>query len=70
MVHNRHVSRLVSRKKGKGRREKISRPNGQVDEYAEFSSALKKILTVSHSEMKERIKRDASDRASNASHKT
>jgi predicted metal-dependent peptidase len=43
-----------------------TKPNNKTDEYATFESALKKVLTVSHKEMQERIKKSASDRASRA----
>jgi hypothetical protein len=38
----------------------------QQDEYATFSAALKKVLTVSHTEMQKRITRASAVRASNA----
>lgn len=38
----------------------------QADEYATFSTALKRVLTVSHDEMKTRIGRASSGRASRA----
>jgi len=38
------------------------------DDYATFEDSLKKVLTVSHEEMQKRIKKSASDRASNAKH--
>jgi hypothetical protein len=38
------------------------------EEYATFSAALKKVLTVSHDEMKTRIDRASLARASRAKH--
>jgi hypothetical protein len=39
--------------------------DGQPDEYATFTTALKKILTVSHKEMQKRLTRASAGRASN-----
>jgi hypothetical protein len=45
---------------------KTSREHGikSKGEYATFESALKKVLTVSHEEMKKKIKKSSSSRAS------
>jgi len=48
-------------------KRKANRPNGQ-DEYATFSKALKKVLSVSHAEMKNRLAQASSARASSAKH--
>jgi hypothetical protein len=55
-----------SRKKARKRSAGTLCTNGQADEYATFSAALKKVLTVSHKEMQKRITRASSARASNA----
>jgi len=51
-------------------RTRRSRPNSSAkndgSEYATFENALKKVLTVSHSEMQKRLKRASASRASAA----
>jgi len=57
----------MARKTGKKTAVRIRHcSDGQADEYATFSSALKKVLTISHTEMQKRITRASAARASNA----
>ena len=41
---------------------KLVKTKAKADEYATFESALKKVLTVSHQELKKRIKNASSSR--------
>jgi hypothetical protein len=54
--------------KAKHRTRRARRPNpsakNESGEYATFETALKKVLTVSHSEMQKRLKRASASRAS------
>jgi hypothetical protein len=60
MAHAEKTQRLETKKKTH------SQSNGNADEYATFSLALNKVLTVSHEELQKRIKRNASDREADA----
>jgi hypothetical protein len=64
-----HTMAVESRKSPKKARKSAGEAlctTGQADEYATFSAALKKVLTVSHKEMQKRITRASASRALDA----